>query len=149
MNYDMDMWISFIKENWLFLIIALLALFIVVRVVKTVIKWALVAIIVIVVIVYSGYNLGDLKSQWDEIAAVGSQVADNVKQEALQAMVGEADDALYKTNEDGTYTVTTKNVELKGKAGENEVNVYYRNAPLGKWKIDETLKMLIEKSKAN
>ncbi|GGF96724.1 hypothetical protein [Paenibacillus abyssi] len=149
MDYNWEMWSQFFQENWLVLLVALIVLFIVVRVVKTVIKWAIVAVIIIAIVVYSGYNLEDLENNFDEIKTMGSQVADTVKQEAIQAMVGEAEDAAYIQNDDGTFTITTNNLELNGKLGDNEVAVSYRGAPLGKWKIDETIQALIDQSKAN
>lgn len=133
------------------LLVALVILFIVVRIVKTVVKWAIVAVIVLVIIVYSGYNLQDLKAGMEGLKEVGSQfsdsLTDSVKQEALNLMKKEADEAVYTSNPDGSYSVKTKNIELSGKPGENEVAVSLRGIPIGKWKIDDTIKELIASSK--
>lgn len=147
MKYDWETWSLFFQENWLMLLIALLVLLIVVKVVRTVIKWAIVAVIVIAVIAYSGYNLQDLNKSLDDLRTIGSQVADTVKQEALQAMAGEADKAVYTNNGDGTHTVATPTLTLEWTNGAEEVGVTYRGTSLGKWKIDETVRNLIEQAK--
>ncbi|WP_141500168.1 hypothetical protein [Paenibacillus luteus] len=141
-TYDLDTWTAFFKEHWLVLVIALIVLLIIVRIVKTVLKWALVAAIVLGLVVYSGYSMDDLKE-------IGTKVADTVKQEAINAMVGEAKDATFVNNGDGTFTVKTKNVELSGEPGVNEVAVSFRGTQLGKWEIDSTIQTFIDKAKQN
>lgn len=141
-TYDLDTWTAFFKEHWLVLVIALIVLFIIVRIVKTVVKWAIVAAIVLGIVVYSGYSMDDLKE-------IGSKVADTVKQEAVNAMVGEAKDATFVTNADGTYTVKTKNVELTGEPGANEVAISFRGTELGKWELDSTIQAFIDQAKQN
>ncbi|CAM4317506.1 hypothetical protein FHS16_000779 [Paenibacillus endophyticus] len=141
-TYDWDTWTAFFKEHWLVLVIALIVLLLIVRVVKTVIKWAIAAVIIIGIIVYSGYSMDDLKE-------IGTKVADTVKQEAVNAMVGEAKDATFVTNADGTFTVKTKNLELTGVPGDKEVAVSFRGTELGKWKLDSTIQALIDQAKQN
>lgn len=141
-TYDLDTWTAFFKEHWLVLVIALIVLFIIVRIVKTVLKWAIVAAVILGIVVYSGYSMDDLKE-------IGSKVADTVKQEAVNAMVGEAKDAAFVTNEDGTFTVKTKNVELTGEPGANEVAISFRGTELGKWKLDSTIQAFIDQAKQN
>lgn len=141
-TYDLDTWTVFFKEHWLVLVIALIVLFIIVRIVKTVVKWAIVAAIVLGIVVYSGYSMDDLKE-------IGSKVADTVKQEAVNSMVGEAKDATFVTNADGTYTVKTKNVELTGEPGANEVAISFRGTELGKWELDSTIQAFIDQAKQN
>jgi hypothetical protein len=72
---------------------------------------------------------------------------DTVKQEAVTAMIGEAENAEYKVNEDGTFTVTTTNVELTGKAGENDVKVSLKGAPAITIPLDDAIKTFIEQAK--
>ena len=141
-TYDLDTWTTFFKEHWLVLVIALIVLFIIVRIVKTVLKWAIVAAIVLGIVVYSGYSMDDLKE-------IGSKVADTMKQEVVNAMVGEAKDASFMTNSDGTFTVKTKNVELTGEPGANEVSVSFRGTELGKWELDNTIQTFIDQAKLN
>jgi hypothetical protein len=141
-NYDTDVWLQFIQDKWLILLLALVVLFIVLRIVKTVVKWLIAAVIVFGIVAYSGYTLQDLKD-------IGGKVAESVKQEAITAMAGEAKDATYTLNGDGTFTVKTKNLELTGKPGENEVKVKFQGAVLGTWKIDSAIQTLIDEAKRN
>lgn len=153
-NYDADIWIQFFKDNWFILVIALIVLLIVIRVVKTVVKWLIILAIVLGLVVYSGYSLEEVKNlaanvTFDDVKEFGTKVADSVKQEAIIAMAGEAKEATYTANEDGTFTIKSKNVELNGKPGDNEVKVSFQGAPLGTWKIDATIQALIEQAKKN
>ncbi|MNE45896.1 hypothetical protein D3C80_1402090 [compost metagenome] len=141
-SYDVDTWIAFFKEHWLVLVIALIVLFIIIRIVKTVVKWAIVIAIVLGLVVYSGYTMDDLKE-------IGTKVTDTVKQEAINAMVGEAKDATFTMNDDGTFTVKTNNVELTGEPGKNEVSIKFRGAPIGKWELDSTIQAFIDQAKQN
>ncbi|MFD0960396.1 hypothetical protein [Paenibacillus chungangensis] len=156
-SYDWDTWTTFLEENWLILLIALIALFLVIRIVKTIIKWAIVAIIVIGIVLYSGYTLEDVKeigskvmdTSIDELKELGSKVSESVKQEAVNAMMGEAQDAQYTLEKDGAYMVETKNVKLKGEVGADEVYVSVHGAPYIMLQLDETIMAFIEQSKSN
>ncbi|GGG63936.1 hypothetical protein [Paenibacillus radicis (ex Gao et al. 2016)] len=141
-SYDWHTWSTFLKEHWLLLAVALVVLLLIVRIVKTVVKWALVAVIVVGIVIYSGYSMDDLK-------AIGTKVADSVKQEAVTAMVGEVEKATFTTNSDGSFTVKTDNLILTGEPGSGEVTVSFRNTPLGTWKIDNTVQTLIDQAKQN
>mgnify|MGYP001405694962 CR=1 FL=1 len=140
--YDTETWKTFFEDNWLILALALVALFVIIGIVRTVVKWALVAIVVIGVIAYSGYSLEDVKS-------LGDKVADSVKQEAITAMAGEASEATYTKNSDGSFTVKTDNLELTGKPNAEEVEVKFRGTKIGSWKIDDTIRTLIDAAKSN
>lgn len=138
--YDFETWKSFLETNWFIIAIALILLLIVVKIVKTIVKWAIVAVIVIGLVVYSGYTMGDLKE-------LGTKVTDTFKQEAVNALIGEAEAATFTTNEDGSFTVKTKTVELTGKPGSDEVSISFRGASLGTWKIDDTIQTVIDQAK--
>ena len=140
-SYDTETWTTFFQENWLVIAIALLVLFLIVRIVKTVVKWALVAVVVIGLVLYSGYTLDDVKE-------LGSKVVDTVKQEAVNVMLGEADKAEYKAGSDGTFTITTDNIELTGKTGSAEVKVSLKGAPAITLQLDSTIQGFIDEAKS-
>ncbi len=156
-SYDVDTWLTFLGENWIVIAIALVVLLLIIKVVKTMVKWAFVLIIVIGLIFYSGYTLDDVKSissnimsgSMDELKEIGTKVADNVKQEAINAMIGEAKEAEYEVHEDGTYTVITKSVTLTGEIGKDEVSVSLKGAPAFKVQMNETLSSFIEQAQKN
>lgn len=143
---DLETWKQFISENWYILVIALLALLLIIKIVKTVLKWALVAAIIIGVLLYSGYTLDDLNV--DKLKSIGEQAAANLKREALEVLAGESTDAVYTADEDGSFTVRTDSLVIKGRIGEDEVTVTYHGAPLGRWKVDDTISSLINQAKA-
>jgi hypothetical protein len=119
MNLDFEAWKQFAIDHWIVIAVAIVALVIIVNVVKTLMKWVLVAAIVIGVMVYGGYSVNDLKE-------VGSKVSSALLDEAITAMAGEAKEAKYTLNDDGTYTVTTKNITLSGVPNSGEVKITYR-----------------------
>lgn len=143
---DLETWKQFISENWYILVIALLALLLIIKIVKTVLKWALVAAIIIGVLLYSGHTLDDLNV--DKLKSIGEQAAANLKREALEVLAGESTDAVYTADEDGSFTVRTDSLVIKGRIGEDEVTVTYHGAPLGRWKVDDTISSLINQAKA-
>lgn len=142
MSFDQQTWELFFREHWLVLVIALIVLFIVIKVVKTVVKWLIVLVIIAGIIIYSGYNLDDLKS-------VGTQAIESLKQEAVSLMIGEAKDAKYAAGSDGSFTITTKNIELNGKTGDNEVDIAIRGTKIFSMPIDETVQNFINQAKKN
>lgn len=147
---DPEAWRQFLADRWYVLVIALIALLIIVKIVKTVVKWLLVAAIVVGVLLYSGYSLEDLRV--DKLKELGEQIsgqaAATLKREALEAMAGEASEAVYTQSEDGTFTVQTASLVITGKIGDSEVSVSYLGAPLGRWKVDDTILSLIDQAKA-
>ncbi len=137
----MEQWISFIHDRWFVIIVALIVLVVVVNVIKTVAKWILVLAILAGVIVY-GMNY---EGEWKDI---GATLVNDAKEQAIEALAGEAKEAEYKQNEDGTYTVTTKNLRLDGKIGSNEAKLTFKGQTIT-IKLDETLNAFIEKIKNN
>ena len=144
---DIETWKQYLTDHWYVPALALAALLIVIRIVKTVVKWALVAVILVGTLLYSGYTLDDLSV--DNLKSIGTQAVESLKQEAVAAMAGEASAATYTDNGDGTFTVKTASLELTGKPGAGEVTVSFKGAPLGTWKIDDAIAGLIEASKSN
>lgn len=128
------------------IVIALVVLFAVINLVKTVLKWAIVIVIVVGLFIYGGVTM-------DQIGNAVNKVADGtvstLKSEAQEVMLKEAQDAKYTSGEDGTFTITTPNIEMKGKAGEDKVEVTFRGVSLGKWSVTDTTKTFIEAAKNN
>lgn len=128
------------------IVIALVVLFAVINLVKTVLKWAIVIVIVVGLFIYGGVTM-------DQIGNAVNKVADGtvstLKSEAQEVMLKEAQDAKYTSGEDGTFTITTPNIEMKGKAGEDKVEVTFRGVSLGKWSVTDTTKTFIEEAKNN
>jgi len=143
---DTQVWSQFIRENWLVIVIALVLLFAVVNLVKTVLKWAIVIIIVAGLFIYSGVTL-------DQIGNAVNKVTDGtvntLKSEAQEVMLSEAKEAVYTSGGDGTFTITSPNIEVKGIAGQDKVEVTFRGVGLGKWSVNDTMQSFIEAARQN
>ena len=143
---DTQVWMEFLKQNWLVIAIALIILFVVLNVVRTVIKWAIAVLIIVGLLVYSGISLDKIG---EVVTTVKDETIDTVKTEALNLMIKEAKEAKYTSNGDGTYSITAPNLELKGSAGSNEVEVTFRGVSVGKWDMNDTIRSFINDAKNN
>ncbi len=143
LNPDMwtaDAWLQFLQDHWIVIAAAIVVIFIVIKAVKTVLKWALVAAIIFGVIAYGGYSI-------DDLAAIGSKVEEGTKDAVLQAALDEASKAEYVLQQDGSFLIKTPNLELTGSADGTEVAVKFRGVPAGTWKIEGPIRALIEQAK--
>lgn len=146
MEMNTQVWSDFLQQNWLIIVIALIVLFVVLGLVKTMVKWAIAIIIVIALVVYSGVSLEKIK---DVVNDVTTETVDTLKSEAMNLMMKESKEAKYKADAAGNFTITTPNLELKGEKGKDKVDVSLRGVSLGKWKINDTVQSFINESKAN
>ncbi|MCU6796800.1 MULTISPECIES: hypothetical protein [Paenibacillus] len=137
----MDFITSFLQERWYIILLAIVILFVVVRIVKTVIKWVIVLAILAGLYFYGA-------SYKDQLLNIGATVTTEVKNQAIKVVSNEMKDAQYKQNADGSYTVTTKSLKVDGKPGASEVTVTFMNQTFT-MKLDDMLKALIEQAKTN
>lgn len=140
LTMDMQVWSEFLQQNWLVIAVALVVLFLIVKLVKTVIKWVLVIAIAAFIIVYSGISLKDIG---DTVNAVKDQAVEISKHEVTNLLKTEAKDAEWVQNADGTFTITSPNLEITGKLGEDKVKVKLRGLSLGEWSMSESLEAFI------
>lgn len=138
---DIEIWKEFISQNWLVIVIALILLFVVINVLRTVLKWAIVVVIVAAVIIYSGVSFDQIKTV---VTDVGTSTMDTLRTEAAELMKKEAEKAEYVVNPDGTFTITSPNVEVNGKQGEDKVKVSVRGISLGEWSVNDTVRLFME-----
>ncbi len=150
LDLDLQVWSEFLKQNWLVIVIALVVLFLVLNFVKTVIKWALVLVIAACVIIYSGISLKDIGDAVSTVKEQGiDKVAEISKNEAMNMMKKEAAEAKMAKNPDGSYSITTPNLEVTGTEGADKVKVSFRGVSLGEWKVSDTLEAFIQEAKRN
>jgi hypothetical protein len=141
----MDKWVVFLQDKWLLVIIAIVVLFLVMKLVKTFVKWILVLAVVAFVLYYGSNYVGDLG---DLKTTVGNAVAGEAKQQLTNAIVGEGKDAKYTKNADGSYTINTKNIKLDGKPGADEVKVTFLGQSYTV-SINKTIQKFIDQAKQN
>jgi hypothetical protein len=141
----MDQWVVFLQDKWMLVIGAIVVLFLVMKLVKTFVKWVIV-LAVIAFGLYYGSNyagkLGDLKT------TVGNVVVGEAKQQLTNAIVGEGKNAEYKKNADGSFTVSTKNIKLEGKPGSDEAKVTFLGQSY-QVSINKTIQKFIDEAQQN
>lgn len=143
---DMNVWIEFIKQNWLVILIALVVLLVVLNVVKTVLKWLIVIVIVAGLLIYSGISMEQIQ---DAVMSVKDEAVDAMKSEAVKVMAQEAQEAKYSSNADGSFTITSPNLEVTGTAGSDKVKVSFKGVPLGEWSVSDTVGTFIDQAKSS
>jgi hypothetical protein len=137
----MEQWLQFAQDNWVLLAVALVAIIIVLKVLKTVAKWLLIVAIV-AGLAYYGYDYTE------KLKEVGGQVVDYAVQQALDAMAGEAEDAEYSADGDGGFTIRGEHLTIRGRAGSDEVEITFKGQRFT-LKINEAIQAYIDRAKAN
>lgn len=135
-------WLSFAQDHWWLILAAVVALFLIVSVMKTILKWALVAVVIGVVVLY-GMNYQE------ELVAMGDTVLAEAKEQAFEAIARQALDAEYEAHADGTYAVFTESVRVEGREGSNEVTVYWKGVKIGTFQADAAIQAFLEQAKEN
>lgn len=141
----MDFLTAFLAERWYVIVAALIVLFLVIKIVKTVIKWVIVLAVVAGLFFYGA----SYKDQLLELGTtVGAKVVTEAKTQAMNAISEEVKDAKYMQNPDGSFTVSTKSVKVDGKPGAGDVQVTFMNQTFTV-KVEGVVKNLIEQAKKN
>ncbi|NGZ76831.1 ATPase [Saccharibacillus alkalitolerans] len=135
-----EVWIEFARQNWLILLIALVAVLLVINVLKTMIKWAIAIIIVVALIVYSGVSLDQIQNT---VTGVKNEAVAKLQDEAMKMLKSEASEARFNKADDGSFTVETPSLQLKGKPNAQTVEVTYRGVSLGEWERGDRVNALI------
>ncbi|MCR8629916.1 hypothetical protein [Paenibacillus radicis (ex Xue et al. 2023)] len=138
---ELDFLVSFLQERWFIIVGAIVVLFLVVRILKTVVKWVIVLAVLAGLFFYGA-------SYKDQLLDIGAAVSTEAKNQAVKAFSNEMKEAQYKQNSDGTFTVTTKSLKLDGNPSSNEVKVTFMNQTFT-MKMDEAVNALIEQAKKN
>lgn len=138
---------EFVMQNWLVIVVALIILFFVLNVVKTMLKWAIAIIIIAALLIYSGISIEQIK---ETVTDVQSSTMDTLKKEATSIMLKEASKATYAAGQNGEFTITSPNVEIKGNTKSDKVDVTFRGISVGEWKLDnETIRTFVEQAQKN
>lgn len=141
----MEAMLPFLQERWYVVALAVVVLFVVVRIVKTVVKWFIIVAVVAALWFYGA----SYKDKLMEIGTTAVNSAVNeVKDQAVKAIAEEAKQAQYKMNPDGTFTVMTKSVKVEGKPGSSEVKITFMNQTFT-MNADGAINALIEQAQKN
>ena len=140
----MDQLTAFLQENWLVSVGVLVVIMIVIKVVKSVIKWLVIAGLAAAILIY-GFNYTP-----EDIKEVGSKIVDAIdlsKDKAAAIILANSTNASFETTEDG-FKVTTEKFKLEGKTGSNEAAFTYMGQTIN-IALDEALLSYIENIKAS
>ncbi|MDF2721178.1 MAG: hypothetical protein K0Q59_853 [Paenibacillus sp.] len=146
MNVIMDQLVTFLQDRWLVVVIAIVALFLVVKIVKTVLKWVIVLAIVAGLIYYGSTYTDQLKNIGENVASTAKEAVGDLKEKAVQAFAGK--DAKYTDNGDGSYTIISGGIRLDGKTGADKVKITIAGVS-AEFTLDDMLKRAIEQVKKN
>lgn len=141
----MDQWSAFVQDKWMLIIVAIVVLFLVMKLVKTFVKWILVLAVIAAVLYYGSTYVGELSGLK---TTLGNAVATEAKQQITSAIVGEGKDADYVKHSDGSYTIHTKNIKLDGKPGSDDAEVSFLGQTY-KVSINKTIQKFIDEAKQN
>jgi len=133
--------IAFAQDRWFVVIIALVAVVIVVKIVKTFVKW-LIVLAIVGGLLYYGASYKDKLIEW------GGEVAGIAQEQVIKALESEAANTTYRLNPDGTFTVQTKSLTIEGKPGADEVTIGY-NGIKTTVKLNAFLNRFIEQARQN
>jgi hypothetical protein len=133
--------IGFVQERWFVILIAIVVLLLVVKLIKTVMKWVIVLAIIAALLFYGA-------SYKDKLASLGTGLVDGAEEQAIEAMANEAKDAKFSVKPDGSFTATGKNLTVEGKAGADEVTVTFKGTTM-KIKMNKLIKAFIDQAKQN
>ncbi|CAM3639945.1 hypothetical protein [Marinicrinis lubricantis] len=112
-------WVQFLQDKWYIILAAVVIVAIIIRIVKTVVKWVLVLAIAVSLIYYgSNYT--------DEIKAAGEKIWSYAKDEAMETMMDEASQAEYQVNSDGTFTIVSPNFKLDSVLNSDDVKITFK-----------------------
>jgi len=117
----MEQWISFARDHWPVIVIAVVIAAVLIKVIKSVLKWLLVILIAAAVLIY-GFNYAP-----DELARAGTKLRETVettKEKAIAAMLGDVGEARFERTEDG-FRIEGSRFTLEGKNGDTQVTLSY------------------------
>ncbi|WP_226001726.1 hypothetical protein [Paenibacillus sp. BJ-4] len=148
---DKNVWTEFlehnwqiVQDNWLYILIGLVLLLVILKIVRTLVKWLIVIVVIAGLLIYSGIS-------FEQVGKVVTQAKDDainkVQSEALDMMIKEGKNAKYTSNGDGTFSVTSSNLEVKGPYEGDKVKVWFKGMSLGEWSMSDTVKKYIESAK--
>lgn len=118
----MEVLLEFLKQNWIFAIIAVL---IIVFLLRAMFKLAIAVLIIGAVLVFGfGFSPSQVFDMGKDVADSATGLYNKTVQPIIEAELGDAD---YTMNEDGTYVIKTKSTEIRGKKGEDGVTIRYKD----------------------
>lgn len=132
----------FVQDKWFVILAVAIVLFIVIKVLNTIVKWVIVLAILAGLFVYGA-------NYTDQLKEVSGKVIEFAKEEAFNALLGDVDNAEYEEKPDGTFVITTSNghITLSGTKGSDEVEISYRGQSFT-FQLGDALQSFIDQVKS-
>lgn len=138
----MEQWLAFARDNWWMIVLAVVIAIVLIKIVKSVVKWLLVLLVAAAVLIY-GFNYTP-----DEIKEAGTKLLEAVettKEKALEAMLGDAEEAAFEKTEDG-FRITGNRFTLEGTDGGSTVTLTYFGQEFT-FELNEQIRSFVDKVK--
>lgn len=139
MEQSLDQLMAFVQDRWFIIVVVIIAILIIVKVMKSVIKWLFILALAAAILIYGSNYTGEIKD-------IGAKIAEYTKEEAVKAFMGEAENAIYEVTEDGGYIVTSGSFTLEGKGGSSEAVLSFKGQSIT-IQLDDVLRAFIEGAK--
>lgn len=136
---SLEQWMTFIEDRWLLILIVVVVLFIIIKVLNTILKWVLVIAIVGGLVFYGAQYT-------DAIKHTAGAILEYTQEEWFELMADEIKEARYVEHPDGRYSVIGKSVSIEGKKGEDEVTVTIKGRSF-RFKVNDLLQRYIDEVK--
>jgi hypothetical protein len=140
---------AFVQEQWLLIAVVVVAFILVVKLVKTAIKWAIILVILVALVVYGANYKDTLTSIKDAVMEnAGAAITETIKDQAANAIRDEAKEAKFTSNADGSFTIKSKTVQIDGSTGSDTVKVTIAGQSFNMKAVD-AVKTFIDTAKNN
>ncbi|MDP5272546.1 hypothetical protein [Chengkuizengella axinellae] len=137
---DIESWILFAEEKWYIILAAIIVLFIVIKLVKTLMKW-LIVIAVVAVLIYYG------SSYSDTLRTAGDQIIDLITQEDLVDLaLDEIKEYVINEAIDGEFIIKNDNVTIQGEEDSKVLTITYGGETYT-IEMNDEIKKLLEDSR--
>jgi hypothetical protein len=116
-------WIESLKslaiEKWWMILIAIVSIYVVMKIAKSFLKWAIIIGIIVLFAMYGTHYKALIHDVKDKVWTI-------VEDRAFSAMKKDMDTATYALNKDGTFTVQTNQITISGKPTGQTVKLTYK-----------------------
>ncbi|NDI36764.1 hypothetical protein [Chengkuizengella sediminis] len=137
---DIESWIIFVQEKWYIILAAIIVLFIVIKLVKTLVKWFIVLAIVAVLIYYGSSYSETLKTASDQFLEMIS------KEELIDLAINEIKEYIVNEAMDGDFLIENEDVTIEGDTDSDFLTITYGGETYTIEMNDEIRKLLENKN---
>ncbi|MFS1514075.1 hypothetical protein VQL36_16755 [Chengkuizengella sp. SCS-71B] len=137
---DIESWITFAQEKWYIILAAIIVLFIVIKLVKTLMKWFIVLAIVGILIYYGSNYSEMLKTASDQLLEMIPE------EELIDLAINEIKEYIVNEAMDGDFLIENENVTIEGDTDSDFLTITYGGETYTIEMNDEIRKLLENKN---